>query len=82
MTIVTKAPKRDIYVKVWPSGINSTATSYSGRVGKVVSEGPSGVGQTIVIVDIAGESERKVFNGCDLDLITKKQYFKAALRGE
>ena len=81
MAVVTKAPKRDIYVKVWPASVTSAATSYSGRVGKVVSEGPSGEGQTIVIVDIAGEPERKVFNGCDLDLITKKEYFNEALRG-
>jgi len=81
MTIVTKAPKRDIYVRIWPSSITSSAKDYSGCVGKVVSEADMGEGKTAVVVNIAGCPEVKIFNGCDVQLISKKTYFTEALRG-
>lgn len=81
MTIHVEAPKEDTYVRVCPSSIESPAAQFAGRVAKVISESAFHEGRTICIVEIPNENGRKVFDGSELERITRKEYFKEALRG-
>lgn len=80
MTIHTTAPKEPTYVRVSCQSIASSAVKLHGRVGKVISEGAWGEGQTLIIVNIAGETGTQVVDGRDIELIDKKTYFTEALK--
>ena len=81
MTIHTRPPKKETYVRVELSNIAHRMVAYHNSVGKVVAEGDWGdSGQMVVLVDLVGEPETKVFNGRDLTEISKKEYFQEALK--
>ena len=80
--IHTEKPKEETYVRVSPRSVTTPAVEFAGQVGKVLSEGSLGVGRTMVFVEIPGFDDPKVFNGSDVVRITKKEYFKGALRGK
>ena len=74
-------PKRDVYVRVRPSSITGVSAAYADEVGIVVGKTPTMENMQMMVVDLIGDNESKVFNANDLELITKKEYFKGALRG-
>ena len=81
MKIHVEAPGEDTYVRVCPTSIDSPAAKFAGCVAKVISESGFHEGRTICIVKLANEPEKKVFDGSELERITRKEYFKEALRG-
>jgi hypothetical protein len=81
MTIHTTAPEKETFVRVELHNIAHRMVDYHGCVGKVIAEGDWGdSSHTVVIVNIVGEPEEKVFNGRDLTEISKKEYFQEALK--
>ena len=72
----------EIYVRIAPRSVTSSAAKYAGTVGKAISSGEMREGMVIVFVDLAGNGdETSVFNEYDLEVITKREYFKGALGG-
>jgi len=71
----------ETYVRIRPNSVTSPAAEFNGQVGKVISEGALEEGKTICFVKVVNESDIKVFNGSELERITRKEYFEGMLRG-
>ncbi len=81
MTIHTRPPEVETFVRVEVDSIAHQSVAYHGCVGKVVAEGDWGdSSQVVVLVDMVGDKETKVFNERDLTVITRKEYFQEALK--
>lgn len=81
MTIHTTAPEKETYVRIELAQIDHRMIAYHGSVGKVISAGDSdNASMSVVVVNLVGETEPKVFNGRDVFEISRKEYFTEALK--
>jgi len=84
MTIHTTEFDKPKYARVIGSFEMADSTIYYvGKVGKVLSYGRNDRGDTneMLFMEMHGETGLKVFMRRDVELITKKEYFKECLHG-